>query len=227
MKLFKSPNPNRRMSRLINEFQYSMQSGDYWTAKRAVEQALRIDPQNDKLHDMKRMTLELITMQDEQRGAPRSHATAPQTPTKTEATNRPHAPQRDFDDVKRVIDLYRVALINGEVDAGVSLWDEAASTLIYVTANDGEVHKGFYEVRNALRAASARTRYATHELVDQGIDLYGDLACAFSKTRFERHEKGSETALSGTLTTTLVLKKTGSTWKIVQGHESTVTNTPQ
>ncbi len=227
MKLFKSSNPKRHMSRLINEFQYSMQSGDYWNAKKAVENALRIDPENEKLRDMEHMTLELITMQEEQRGVSRGHTTAPKTPTKTASQGKPLTPQDDFDDVKGVIDSYRAALIAGEADARASLWDETAPTLVYVTAGDGEVHKGFYEVRDALRAASARNRYVTHELVDQGIDLHGDRACVFYKIRFERTGQGSGEALPGTLTATLVLKRTGDVWKIVQGHESTVTTTPQ
>ncbi len=220
MKLFKSDNPLRRMSRYVNEFQQSMQSGDYWRAKKAVEQALRVDPQNEKLRDMERMTLELIAMQDEQRGLSRSHAKAPEAPTRTEPPRYPQTRQGDFSDVKAVVDSYRGALVDGGADTRASLWDETASTLIYVSADDGEVHKGFYEVRNALRATSARARYTTLELVDQGIDLYTDLACAFYKVRFERIEAGSETASPGTLITTLVLKHIGDAWKIVQGHES-------
>ncbi len=77
MKLFKSDDPKRRKGRLINDFQYAIQSGDYWSARKAIEQALQLDPQNEKLHEMKRMTLELITMQDEQRGVSRGHATGP------------------------------------------------------------------------------------------------------------------------------------------------------
>ncbi len=226
MKLFKSDNPKRRMARYVNEFQHSIQSGDYWTAKKAIEQALRIDPQNEKLCEMERVTLELIGMQDEQRGVMR-HPKAPQTPTKTASQITPHTSQGDFDGVKGTIDSYRTAFINGEADASASLWDEAASNLVYVTAEDGKVHKGFYEVRNALREVLARHRYVTHELADQGIVLYGDLACAFYKMHFERNEKGSEKASPGTLTTTLVLKKAGDTWKIVQGHESTVIDTLQ
>ncbi len=167
------------------------------------------------------MTLELITMQDEQRGMSRSHTKAQATPTKTEP--RSHTSPGDFDSVKEAVDSYRTILLNGSADASASLWDEAASVLVYVTADDGEVHKGFYEVRNALRTQAARYEYVTHDLIDQGIDLYGTLACAFYKIRFERHEKGVDREVPGTLTATLVLKKTGDAWKIVQAHESAVT----
>ncbi len=223
MKLIKSEKPTRRIFRYVNEFQQSIQSGDYWTTKKAIEQALRIDPQNEKLHDMKHMTLELITMQDEQRGTSRGHAAAPKTSTKIESDRTSHTTPRDFDDVKGIVDSYRTALISGEADASALLWDDASSTCIYVTAEDGEVHKGFYEIRNALRDKSTRNRYKTHELIDQGIALYGNVASAFFKLHFECGEQGSDAASTGTLTTTLVLKRTGDAWKIVQGHESTVT----
>ncbi len=224
MKLFKSEKPSRRIFRYVNEFQQSMQSGDYWTAKKAVEQALRIDPENEKLHDMKDMTLELLRMQEAQRGTARGHAKAPTAPTKIDSIS--HTPQRDFDDVKEAVNSYRAAVLRGDADASASLWDEAASALVYVTAEDGEVHKGFYEVRNALRTESARNEYGTHELVDQGIAFYGTLACAFFEIRFERSDKDVNTTPPGTLTTTLVLRKTGDAWKIVHGHASTATSVP-
>src|SRR5659263_310343 len=72
MKLFKKNSTSQRIFKYVEEFQRATQNNDYRAALDAVEKALKIDPENKELLDMKATVLELIEMQNSRERPPLS-----------------------------------------------------------------------------------------------------------------------------------------------------------
>src|SRR5665647_3756643 len=70
MKLFKKNSTSQRIFKYVEEFQRATQNNDYRAALDAVEKALKIDPENKELLDMKATVLELIEMQNSRERPP-------------------------------------------------------------------------------------------------------------------------------------------------------------
>jgi uncharacterized protein HemY len=60
MKLFKSDSPSRRIYKYVDDFQRSVQNDNYRAARDAVEKALKVDPLNERLLEMRDTILELV-----------------------------------------------------------------------------------------------------------------------------------------------------------------------
>ena len=62
MKLFKSDSPSRRIYKYVDDFQREVQNGNYRAARDAVEKALKVDPLNERLLEMKHTILKHVQL---------------------------------------------------------------------------------------------------------------------------------------------------------------------
>ena len=218
MKLFKSDSPSRRIYKYVDDIQRELQNGNYRAARDAVEKALKIDPLNERLLEMKHTILELVRAQ-ESRDRP---ALSDVTPMFTQDEGPSVLPlANESEGVKGILRSYGAALIAGDADAAASMWDEASADLTYISADYGAIRKGYDEIRDALRAAATNYSYLTYALVGHSADD-PNLAYAFYEVRVARLFDAYAN-VPGCKRVTLVLRKKGSTWKIVHGHESSFT----
>lgn len=218
MKLFRSDSPSRRIYKYVDDFQRSVQDGNYRAARDAVEKALKVDPLNERLLDMKQTILELVQMQNS-RDRP-AWSDVPPTIVQGEGLSvRPLVDERES--VEVTLRSYGEALIAGDADAAASMWDESSADLTYVSADHGAVRKGYHEIRDALRSAASNYSYVTYALIGHSVDDI-NLVYAFYEVRVARLWDAYAN-VPGCKRVTLVLRKKGRTWKIVHGHESSFT----
>jgi ketosteroid isomerase-like protein len=218
MKLFKSDSPSRRIYKYVDDFQRSVQNGNYRAARDAVEKALKVDPFNERLLEMKHTILELVQAQ-ESRERP---ALSDVTPMFTQADGPSVLPlANESKGVEATLRSYGAALMAGDGDAAASMWDESSADLTYVSADYGAIRKGYHEIRDALRSAASNYSYMTYALIGHSADD-ANLAYAFYEVRVSRLWDAYAN-IPGCKRVTLVLRKKGGTWKIVHGHESSFT----
>jgi ketosteroid isomerase-like protein len=218
MKLFKSDSPSRRIYKYVDDFQRSVQNGNYRAARDAVEKALKVDPFNERLLEMKHTILELVQAQ-ESRERP---ALSDVTPMFTQEDGPSVLPlANESKGVEATLRSYGAALMAGDGDAAASMWDESSADLTYVSADYGAIRKGYHEIRDALRSAASNYSYMTYALVGHSADDT-NVAYAFYEVRVARLWDAYAN-IPGCKRVTLVLRKKGGTWKIVHGHESSFT----
>jgi ketosteroid isomerase-like protein len=214
MKLFKKDSISQRIYKHVDDFQRAVQNGDYRTARDAVEKALKIDPLNKSLLEMKHTVLELVEMQN----ARERPALSDGTFTITEEDRRERLPIDDLKNVKATLRSYGEALIAGDADAAASMWDKSSADLTFISADHNVVRKGYAEIQGALRYAASNYDYMTYALIEHSADD-ADLVYAFYEVRVARLWDAYAN-VPGCKRVTLVLRKKGETWKIVHGHES-------
>jgi ketosteroid isomerase-like protein len=215
MKLFKKDPTSQRIFKYVEEFQRATQNNDYRSAQDAVEKALKIDPGNKELLDMKATVLELIEMQNSRERPPLSDV-AHVTTQEDKPSVRLSADERES--VETVLQLYGEALIAGDADAAASMWDESSADLTYVSTDYGAVRKGYREIKNALKYEISNYSYMTYAMVEHSKDD-ANLVYAFYEVRVARLWDAYAN-IPGCKRVSLVLRKKGNTWKIVHGHES-------
>ncbi len=217
MKLFKD-SPSRRFYKYVDDFQRSVQNGNYRAARDAVEKALKVDPLNERLLEMKHTILELVQTQ-ESRERP---AMSDVTPMFTQGEGPSVLPlANESEGVEATLRSYGAALIAEDADAAASMWDESSADLTYISADYGAIRKGYHEIRDALRSAASNYSYMTYALIGHSADD-ANLAYAFYEVRVARLWDAYAN-IPGCKRVTLVLRKKGGTWKIVHGHESSFT----
>ncbi|MGA7075806.1 MAG: nuclear transport factor 2 family protein [Halobacteriota archaeon] len=217
MKLFKD-SPSRRIYKYVDDFQRSVQNGNYRAARDAVEKALKVDPLNERLLEMKHTILELVQTQ-ESRERP---ALSDVTPMFTQGEGPSVLPlANESEGVEATLRSYGAALIAEDADAAASMWDESSADLTYISADYGAIRKGYREIRDALRSAASNYSYMTYALIGHSADD-ANLAYAFYEVRVARLWDAYAN-IPGCKRVTLVLRKKGGTWKIVHGHESSFT----
>jgi len=217
MKLFKD-SPSRRIYKYVDDFQRSVQNGNYRAARDAVEKALKVDPLNERLLEMKHTILELVQTQ-ESRERP---ALSDVTPMFTQGEGPSVLPlANESEGVEATLRSYGAALIAEDADAAASMWDESSADLTYISADYGAIRKGYHEIRDALRSAASNYSYMTYALIGHSADD-ANLAYAFYEVRVARLWDAYAN-IPGCKRVTLVLRKKGGTWKIVHGHESSFT----
>jgi ketosteroid isomerase-like protein len=215
MKLFKKDSTSQRIFKYVEEFQRATQNNDYRSAQDAVEKALKIDPGNKELLDMKATVLELIEMQNTRERPPLSDA--PYVITQEDKPSvRRSADERES--VETVLRLYGEALIAGDADAAASMWDESSADLTYVSTDYGAVRKGYREIKDALKCETSNYSYMTYAMVEHSKDD-ANLVYAFYEVRVARLWDAYAN-IPGCKRVSLVLRKKGNTWKIVHGHQS-------
>jgi ketosteroid isomerase-like protein len=218
MKLFKTDSPSRRIYKYVDDFQRGVQNGDYRAARDAVEKALKVDPLNVRLLEMKQQILELVQMQ-ESREKPALSDVKPMFTQEEGPSVHPLVDEREG--VESTLRSYGAAVIAGDADAAASMWDESSADLTYVSADYGAVRKGYREIRDALRSAASNYSYMTYALIGHSAQDT-NVAYAFYEVRVARLWDAYAN-VPGCKRVTLVLRKRGRTWKIVHGHESSFT----
>jgi ketosteroid isomerase-like protein len=216
MKLFKKESISQRIYKYVDDFQRAVQNNNYRAARDAVEKALKIDPDNKGLLDMKASVLELVEMQNS-RERPALSDVADVITEGGEGSNV-HSSADECESVEAILKLYGEALIAGDADAAISMWDESSADLTYVSTDHGTVRKGYREISGVLRYAMSNYSYMTYALVEHSDD-YANLAYAFYEVRVAQLWDAYAN-VPGCKRVTLVLRKKGRTWKIVHGHES-------
>jgi len=216
MKLFKKKSTSQRIFPYVEEFQRATQNNDYRAARDAVEKALKIDPGNKELLDMKASVLELIEMQNSRERPALSDVA--DVITEGEGSNV-HPSADECESVEAILQLYGKALIAGDADAAISMWDESIPGLTYVSTDHDAVRKGYQEIEDALKYAMSNYDYMTYALVEQSEED-ANIVYAFYEVRVARLWD-AYAVIPGCKRVTLVLRKSGNTWKIVHGHEST------
>jgi ketosteroid isomerase-like protein len=215
MKLFKKDSTSQRIYVYVEEFQRATQNNDYRSARDAVEKALKIDPGNKELLEMKSTVLELIEMQNSRERPALSDVA--DVITEGEESNV-HQSANELESVEASLQLYGKALIAGDADAAISMWDESSAHLTYISTDHGAVRKGYREIQDALKYATSNYSYMTYALVEHSEDD-ANFVYAFYEVRVARLWD-AYADIPGCKRVTLVLRKKGSTWKIVHGHES-------
>jgi len=186
--------------------------------KGRVEKALKVDPLNERLLEMKHTILELVQAQ-ESRDRPALSDVTPMFTLDEGPRVLPLASESEG--VEGTLRSYGAALIAGDADAAASMWDKSSADLTCVSADYGAIRKGYYEIRDALRSAASNYSYMTYALIGHSADD-PNLAYAFYEVRVARLWDAYAN-VPGCKRVTLVLHKKGSTWKIVHGHESSFT----
>jgi ketosteroid isomerase-like protein len=215
MKLFKKDSTSQRIFIYVEEFQRATQNNDYRAARDAVEKALKIDPGNKELLDMKATVLELIEMENSRKRPALSDVA--DVITEGEGSNL-HPSADGCESVEAILQLYGKALIAGDADAVISMWDESSANLTYVSTDHNAVRKGYREIQDALKYAASNYSYMTYALVEHSEDD-ANLVYAFYEVRVARLWDAYAN-IPGCKRVTLVLHKKGRTWKIIHGHES-------
>jgi hypothetical protein len=215
MKLFKKDSISQRIYKYVDDFQRGVQNNNYQAARDAVEKALKIDPDNKGLLDMKQTVLELVEMQNS-RDRPALSDVA-HVITEGKGSNA-HPSADECESVEAILQLYGEALIAGDADAAASMWDESSAHLTYVSTDHGAVRKGYREIQDALKYATSNYSYMTYALVEHSEDD-ANLVYALYEVRVARLWDAYAN-IPGCKRVTLVLCKKGRTWKIVHGHES-------
>jgi ketosteroid isomerase-like protein len=215
MKLFKKNTVSQRIYKHVDDFQRAIQDGNYRAAREAVEKALKIDPLNKRLLEMKGTVLELVEMQSV-RERPALSDVAIIT-KETDSGERPTT--NDDKDIKTTLRSYGEALIAGDADAAASMWDKSSADLTFISADHSAVREGYHEIQDALRYAMSHYDYMSYALVKYSK---GDsnLVYAFYEVRVAQLWDAYAN-VPGCKRVTLVLHKRGSIWKIIHGHEST------
>jgi ketosteroid isomerase-like protein len=215
MKLFKKDSTSQRIYVYVEEFQRATQNNDYRAARDAVEKALKIDPGNKELLEMKGTVLELVEMQNA-RERPALSDVAHVIVEGGEPKVHPSADQ--IESVEETLQLYGEALIAGDANAAASMWDESSVHLTYISTDYDAVRKGYREIQDALKYVTSNYSYMTYALVDNSEDD-ANLVYAFYEVRVARLWD-AYADIPGCKRVTLVLHKKGRTWKIIHGHES-------
>ena len=215
MKLFKKDSTLQRIFIYVEEFQRATQNNDYRAARDAVQKALKIDPGNKELLDMKATVLELIEMENSRKRPALSDVA--DVITEGEGSNL-HPSADGCESVEAILQLYGKALIAGDADAAISMWDESSVNLTYVSTDHNAVRKGYREIQDALKYAASNYSYMTYALVEHSEDD-ANLVYAFYEVRVARLWDAYAN-IPGCKRVTLVLHKKGRTWKIIHGHES-------
>src|SRR5674536_27091 len=209
MKLFKKDSTSQRIFKYVEEFQRATQNNDYRAALDAVEKALKIDPENKELVDMKATVLELIEMQNSRERPPLSDVA---DVIMQEDKPNVHPSADECESVEAILQLYGEALIAGDADAAASMWDESSAHLTYVSTDHGAVRKGYREIQDALKYATSNYSYMTYALVEHSEDD-ANLVYALYEVRVARLWDAYAN-IPGCKRVTLVLCKKGRTWKI-------------
>jgi ketosteroid isomerase-like protein len=215
MKLFKKDSISQRIYKYVDDFQRAVQNNNYRAARDAVEKALKIDPSNKRLLDMKDTVMELVEMQNSRERPALSDVT--HVITEEEGSNV-YPSADECESVEAILQLYGQALIAGDADMAASMWDESSAHLTYVSIDHGAVRKGYREIQDALKYATSNNSYMTYALVKHSEDD-ANLVYAFYEVRVARLWDAYAN-IPGCKRVTLVLRKKGRTWKIVHGHES-------
>jgi ketosteroid isomerase-like protein len=215
MKLFKKDSTSQRIFIYVEEFQRATQNNDYRAARDAVEKALKIDPGNKELLDMKATVLELIEMENSRKRPALSDVA--DVITEGEGSNL-HPSADECESVEAILQLYGKALISGDADATISMWDESSVNLTYISTDHNAVRKGYREIQDALKYAASNYSYMTYALVEHSEDD-ANLVYAFYEVHVARLWDAYAN-IPGCKRVTLVLHKKGRTWKIIHGHES-------
>ncbi len=215
MKLFKKNSTSQRIFKYVEEFQRATQNNDYRAALDAVEKALKIDPENKELLDMKATVLDLIEMQNSRERPPLSDVADVIT---QEDKPNVHLSADECESVETVLQLYGEALIAGDADAAASMWDESGADLTYVSTDYGAVRKGYREIQDALKYEASHYSYMSYAMVEHSKDD-ANLVYAFYEVRVARLWDAYANVL-GCKRVSLVLRKKGNAWKIVHGHQS-------
>jgi hypothetical protein len=215
MKLFKKKSTLQRIFPYVEEFQRATQNNDYMAARDAVEKALKIDPSNKELLDMKATVLELIEMQN-LRERPALSDVA-DVITEGEGSNV-HPSAGECESVEVILQMYGNALIAGDADAAISMWDKSSHDLTYVSTDHDAVRRGYHEIEDALKYAMSNYDYMTYALVEHSEED-ANIVYAFYEVRVARLWD-AYAVIPGCKRVTLVLRKSGNAWKIIHGHES-------
>jgi ketosteroid isomerase-like protein len=215
MKLFKKDSTSRRIYVYVEDFQRATQNNDYRAARDAVEKALKIDPGNKELLDMKATVLELIEMQNSRERPALSDVAG--VITEGEGSNL-HPLADECESVEAILQLYGKAFIAGDADTAISIWDESSHDLTYISTDHGAVRKGYHEIEDVLKYAMSNYSYMTYALVEHSEDD-ANIVYAFYEVRAARLWD-AYADIPGCKRVTLVLRKKGRTWKIIHGHES-------
>ncbi|MGZ4950813.1 MAG: nuclear transport factor 2 family protein [Halobacteriota archaeon] len=215
MKIFKKKSTSQRIYRYVDEFQRSVQNNNYRAARDAVEKALKIDPGNEELLEMKASILELVEMENS-RGRPAMSDVAHVISEGTRSNVQP--PFKEYESVDTVLQLYGEALVAGDADALISMWDESSSDLTYISTDYSAVRKGYLEIQDALKYEASNYSYITYATVKHSKDD-ANLVYALYEVRVARLWDAYANN-PGCKRVSLVLRKKGNIWKIVHGHES-------
>jgi ketosteroid isomerase-like protein len=214
MKLFKKDSISQRIYKYVDDFQRAVQNNNYRAARDAVEKALKIDPGNQGLLDMKNTVLELVEMQNSRERPALSDVA--RAITEGEGSNV-HPSADECESVAAILKFYGEALIAGDADTAASMWDESSANLTYVSTDHGAVRKGYREIQDALKYAASNYSYMTYTLVEHCEDD-ANLVYAFYEVRVARLWDAYAN-IPGCKRVTLVLRKKGRTWKIIHGHD--------
>jgi hypothetical protein len=132
MKLFKKDSISQRIYKYVDDFQRAVQNNNYRAARDAVEKALKIDPGNQGLLDMKNTVLELVEMQNSRERPALSDVA--RAITEGEGSNV-HPSADECESVAAILKFYGEALIAGDADTAASMWDESSANLTYVSTD--------------------------------------------------------------------------------------------
>src|SRR5215831_7158556 len=109
-----------------------------------------------------------------------------------------------------------------DVEGLTALWDQDYDHIIYIFLKEAaQPVRGWAGVAHYYtRVAGLFEQVRTMTLSDVSVEVFGDVAYAFCRFRFEGKMKGHSQPHIAEGQNTFLLRRTSGTWKVIHYHES-------
>jgi ketosteroid isomerase-like protein len=129
--------------------------------------------------------------------------------------------EQDRQQIAAVIEQYRRAFIEIDMEVFKATWDQDYNNIIYVPQERAQPVRGWTELERYFDSVEgAFKRVTTMKISDVSVDVLGDVAYAFFTYHFEAEAKDRNEPFIVDGRNTLILHRKTGTWKVIHYHGS-------